>query len=88
MAQLETKPGGRKPVAAAPKGDALPFTKKNYYIFAAGLVAIILGYVLLGQGDISLAPILLVVGYCVIIPIAILYRAKDEKPVAEGKPGA
>jgi uncharacterized membrane protein len=58
----------------------LPFTKINYQILGAGLLCIVLGYVALAQdpwnGSMALvvAPILLVLGYCVVIPIGILFR--------------
>jgi uncharacterized membrane protein len=58
----------------------LPFTKINYKILGAGLLCIVLGYVALAQdpwnGSMPLvvAPILLVLGYCVVIPIGILFR--------------
>lgn len=61
----------------------LPFTRANYQIFAVGIVAILLGYITLGQGpadsflSLTLAPILLVFGYCVVIPWAILYQKKN-----------
>ena len=39
----------------------------------SGGVAIIgLGYYLLGQGSITLAPVLLVLGYVVLLPLAII----------------
>lgn len=38
----------------------------------AGLVAIVAGYVFLGYGSISLAPVLLVLGYCILVPMALL----------------
>ncbi len=88
MAQIETKPTGRAKAGAMNKSEGLPFTKINYYIFAVGLLAIILGYFTLSQGDITLAPILLVLGYCVIIPIAILYRGKESSSPTEAKPTA
>ncbi|MBI3872363.1 MAG: hypothetical protein HY304_04725 [candidate division Zixibacteria bacterium] len=88
MATAEIKVGGRdKTAASKKKADVLPFTRTNYYIFLAGLVAIILGYVTLGQGSITLAPILLVLGYCVIVPVAILYKKKDDAPPVPAKPG-
>ena len=88
MAQIETRPTGRAKAATMTKSEGLPFTKLNYYIFAAGLLAIVLGYFTLSQGSITLAPILLVVGYCVIIPVAILYRGKNSSPPTETKTGA
>ena len=63
----------------APRGD-LPFSRKNWSLAVAGLAAILLGYVFLrippadGFFSLTLAPVLLVVGYCVLIPLAILVR--------------
>jgi uncharacterized membrane protein HdeD (DUF308 family) len=59
---------------------ALPFTKSNYQILGSGILCIVLGYIALAQepwdGTMPLvvAPILLVLGYCVLIPIGILFR--------------
>ncbi len=64
--------------------NILPFTKTNYQILGAGIFLIILGYIALAQepwdGTLPLvvAPILLVLGYCVIIPIGILFRKKTD----------
>jgi uncharacterized membrane protein len=58
----------------------LPFSRKNYFLFALGLLVIVVGYVTLGYGSITLAPILLVLGYCVIIPVAIIINGGKEKP--------
>ena len=52
-----------------------PFGKKNYVLLAISLVVIILGFVLLWQGDITLAPILLVLGYGM-VPFAIMAKGK------------
>ncbi|MBP8976828.1 MAG: hypothetical protein KBG83_08945 [Bacteroidetes bacterium] len=63
--------------------NVLPFTKENYIIFLIGLVVITLGYIALSQSPwdgtlpLVVAPILLVLGYCVIIPIGIIYRKKN-----------
>ncbi len=81
MVTMDSKSTGRsRGAATAGKGEGLPFTKKNYLIFAVGLAAIVLGYITLSQGSITLAPILLVLGYCVIIPVALLYKGGDDKP--------
>jgi hypothetical protein len=69
----ETKkspPKGRR-VAS---GDTLPFGKRNQILFATGLGVILLGYVLLSKNDTTLAPLLLVIGYCVLIPLAIMAK--------------
>jgi phosphotransferase system glucose/maltose/N-acetylglucosamine-specific IIC component len=62
---------------------ALPFTKINYQIFAVGIICIVLGYIALAQEQwdgtmpLVVAPILLVLGYCVIIPFGILFRKRS-----------
>lgn len=50
----------------------LRFTRINLWFALAGLTAIAAGYYLLGQGSITLAPVLLVLGYVVLLPIAII----------------
>ncbi len=54
--------------------NSLPFTSKNYILFTAGIVLILLGYFFLSRNSITLAPILLVAGYCVLIPLAIALK--------------
>ena len=56
-----------------------PFGIKNYIWFAVAVVVIVIGYILLGQGSMTLAPILLVGGYCVLIPVAIMVRGSDKQ---------
>jgi len=51
-----------------------PYGVKNYVFFAAALVVIVIGFFALGAGSITLAPILLVIGYCVLIPIALIIK--------------
>tara|TARA_B100000900_G_C20073587_1_gene511067 strand:- start:10 stop:210 length:201 start_codon:yes stop_codon:yes gene_type:complete len=52
-----------------------PFGRKNYLLFLIGVVTIVSGYVLMYlKADIVLAPVLLVIGYCVIIPISIMIK--------------
>jgi hypothetical protein len=53
------------------------WTKTNYILLGAGLFLIIVGFLFLGFGDITIAPVLLVLGYCVIIPLGILYPKKN-----------
>ena len=61
-----------------PKSDSpgveIAFGRKNYIIFAGAAVVIILGYLTLSQGSITLAPILLLTGYLVLIPWGILAK--------------
>jgi hypothetical protein len=62
------------------KDDKLPLTKENFYIIGVGLVVILIGYIALANGPVEgflplvLAPVLLVLGYCVIIPLGILWK--------------
>lgn len=76
--------------AAKPKlreKQPLPFGKRNYAWFGIALLTIIVGYIFLGSGSITIAPILLVLGYCVLIPVAILLspEKKVKAPPAEEK---
>jgi len=61
----------------------LPFTRQNYLLMGAGLLAIIVGYISLGSGSITLAPILLVLGYCVLFPLGIIWGGRKEKNAEE-----
>ena len=58
--------------SAADTEGSLRFTPKNLAVLGAGLLSIILGYVLLGNADTVLAPLLLVLGYAVLIPLGII----------------
>ena len=42
---------------------------ENVWPLLAGLLVIVVGYVLLDQGRLSWGPLLLVAGYCVVLPI-------------------
>jgi len=70
----KVKPGKKRPPRQ--KKSSFIFTRKNYLTLVAGLVVIIAGFITLRMGSITLAPLLLVLGYCVIIPIGILLRPK------------
>ena len=58
------------------------YDKENYILFGAGVITIILGFIIMAAGDtysfqsLSLAPILLFIGYIILIPIALLYKKK------------
>ena len=73
----------KKKQTEAEKSTRWPFGKKNYILFAAALVAMILGFVFLGYGSMTLAPILLVLGYCVLMPLAIIVKDRPEEAEAE-----
>lgn len=44
----------------------------KWKLFFAGLAAIVVGYIMLAMADTTLAPILLVLGYCVLVPLSFL----------------
>jgi len=51
---------------------SLKFTRENGILAAAGLVCLSAGYWLLAQGSITAAPLLLVLAYVVLLPMAII----------------
>ena len=59
--------------------DHLPLDRENLILFGVALAVIVLGYVFLARGSITLAPILLVLGYCVLVPIAIIFRPRRRR---------
>jgi hypothetical protein len=63
---------GTKKKEAAQPAPALRFTTENAILGAAGLLCLALGYWLLAQGSITAAPILLVLAYVVLLPLAII----------------
>ena len=62
--------------------DGWSYDKENYVLFGAGIITIILGYIIMAIGDtysfqsLSLAPVLLFFGYIILVPIALLYKKK------------
>ena len=56
-----------------------PFGTRNYIAFGVAILVIAIGYILLGQGSITAAPILLVLGYCVLIPVALIIKSDSSK---------
>lgn len=73
-AKEKRKRDARRRVQKVRKLQMVQFGMKNYVIGAAGLLSIILGFLSLYKGSITLAPILLVLGYCIIVPIALLIK--------------
>ena len=59
-------------------GLALAFLKRTF-LFWTSLVLIAVGFVLLGSGEITAAPLLLVTGYCILLPL-FLWRSFRKKP--------
>ena len=65
---------------------SIPFAKENYVIMGIGIAVIVAGYLSMLEGSIEgflplvVSPILLVVGYCVIVPLGILYKRSLVNP--------
>jgi hypothetical protein len=66
------------PKPAAPPEAELPFGRKNYALFGIAALIIVAGYIALSRGSITLAPILLLLGYLVVIPWAIMAKSGGE----------
>ncbi|HXV15342.1 MAG TPA: hypothetical protein VD758_01100 [Gemmatimonadaceae bacterium] len=45
---------------------------RTIYLWIAALAAIVVGFADLARGGTTIAPVLLVLGYCVLVPLAIL----------------
>ena len=54
----------------------LAFGRTNWLLMGGGVVAAAAGFFLLARGDTGLAPLLLVVGYCALVPLGIVWRDK------------
>lgn len=53
------------------KNNKILMEKKNWLIFALGILCIIAGYIFLARESLTLSPILLVLGYAVLIPLSL-----------------
>ncbi len=58
--------------ASSTTASSLKFSRTNVWLLVAALATISLGYFLLDQGSITAAPVLLVLGYVVLLPLAII----------------
>lgn len=52
----------------------------NSLLLGIGLAVVIVGYLALSRGSITLAPVLLVLGYVVLIPASLLLRRRSRGP--------
>ena len=59
-----------------------PFNKTNYTLFGIGIIAIVIGYFIISFNEVDsiestkIGPLMLFLGYCVIIPVSIIYSKK------------
>lgn len=82
--RVPTFPKAMTKKSAAQETDSALFTRRNWQWLGAGVITIVLGFIALAMGSITLAPLLLVVGYCVLIPVGILVgpRRSPAEPAA------
>jgi len=63
--------------------ESWSFSTVNYALFGIGLALIILGYIVMASGEVNsfqsltVAPIILFVGYIIFLPAALIYRDKN-----------
>lgn len=63
--------------------ESWAFSTRNYILFGIGLALVIIGYFVMAAGEVNsfqsltLAPIMLFVGYIIFIPAALIYRDKS-----------
>ncbi len=78
----------------------MPLKSINYMIIVGGALLIIISYIILAENDsvygfvpLNLVPILLCIGYLVVVPIGIMYRRKKTDttvggPASQNQPAA
>lgn len=69
---MNERPDPRVPVGDSP-GGWLGFGLVNVGIMALAVLAIVWGYVLLDRGSVTAAPLLLTLGYMVLLPLGLLF---------------
>jgi hypothetical protein len=70
-----TRPKSLKAKMAAPEVDlGFRWGVLNSALLALGVAVLVVGYMSLAKGSLTLAPVLLVTGYCVMIPASLLVR--------------
>jgi hypothetical protein len=80
--QQKTTSKTKRTVTKQKKEITFPLEKENFVIIGAGIIVIILGYILMSQNSVDgflptvVSPIVLLLGYCVIIPYGILKKSK------------
>lgn len=78
----------RKPTIARPRSLRKPqetdlgfaWGVPNTVLLGLAMVALVAGYLALSRGSTTLAPVLLVTGYCVLVPASLLIRGRNQGP--------
>ncbi len=58
--------------------DRLGLGKINYLLLLLAAILLVIGYIIMSFNEISISPIILVIVYIAIIPLALLYRPKKD----------
>ena len=65
--------------------QSLGLTKTNLYIFLVALAVLVVGYIFMALGktydvvSLYISPIILTIGYVVVLPMSILYKKKNQE---------
>ncbi len=68
---------------------ALSLSAKNYWLFGLAVLLLIIGYIFMSIGPVdgvmtlTIAPIILVIAYCIVVPIAIFAKPKSDQSSIE-----
>jgi hypothetical protein len=77
MAKATTiRPKGRRPIEP---DLGFNWGRLNTVLLGLGVTALIVGYLALSRGSTTLAPVLLVAGYCGLIPASLLVRGRGDE---------
>jgi hypothetical protein len=69
-----------------------PWNAQHYTYIGAAIVVIVVGFLLLAKGmysswddplSVDVAPVVLVVGYCILVPLAIMRKSWQHNPPSE-----
>jgi len=60
------------------KEKKINLDKRNYIILLIGIGLITIGYLTMKTGDHTISPIILIIAYCVVVPLALLAPSKKK----------
>lgn len=88
MAEVKRKSDARLRLAPRPaKADSgaqtVELRRKNGILLGAGVACILLGFMMLNMRDITLAPILLLAGYLVLVPWGLVAHQRAAAPASQ-----
>jgi hypothetical protein len=60
------------PISSSGESRATLFPRRNLVLFAIAVATVIAGYAVLSGGSAEAASVILVLGYCVLLPLALI----------------